>query len=92
MGQNAVIFPKILTYTDTKIVDSISDKLLGRPVDKIKVEDSPSEWVGEPPEDEDLKLFSSDDTTVDSFFDPDLPLPGQAGIIAASKKTPYAVQ
>ena len=71
--------PDIYGYEE---VDSISEKLLGRPVDKLKVEDSPSEWVGEPPEEEKPKLFSSNDTTVNSFYDPSAPLAGQA-IIAA---------
>ena len=75
--------PDIYGYEE---VDSISEKLLGRPVDKIKVEHSRPKWIGEPTEDKDIELLTSDDTTIDSFYDPTLPLPGQAGITAALKK------
>ena len=75
--------PYIYGYEE---IDFLSQKLFGQLVEKVKVEDIPSKLVGEPLEDEDPKLFSSDDTSVDSFYDPTAPLAGEPALEAARKE------
>ena len=78
------ISPDMYGYKD---VDAISQKLFGQLVERIEVVEKGSfKWIGEPPENEDPKLLSSNDTPVNSYYDPSLPLPGRAGIEAALKK------
>lgn len=75
--------PTIYGYDE---VNSISQQLLGQSVEIIDSEQDISKWIGEPPEDKNPQLFSSSDTTVDSFKDPTAALAGEAGIKAALKK------
>lgn len=62
----------------------LSQKLFGQSIEKIE-ETYFTNWIGEPLEEE-AKLFSSDDTTVDSFYDPNAPLAGVPALEAARKK------
>ncbi|MEL6928655.1 MAG: hypothetical protein AAFO95_08480 [Cyanobacteria bacterium J06600_6] len=71
-----------MTHGQYEILDPLSNKLFGQSVEEIYF----SNWISKSIEDDDLKLYSSDDTTVDSFYDPNAPLAGQAGVEAALKK------
>ena len=64
----------------------LSQKLFGQPIEKIEEIIYSTNWIGEPPEEEDPQLFSSDDITVDSFYDPNAPLAGVPALEAARKK------
>jgi len=64
----------------------LSQKLFGQSIEKIEETIYSTNWIGKPPEEEDPQLFSSNDTTVNSFYDPDAPLAGVPALEAARKK------
>lgn len=61
-------------------INPLSQRLFGQSIEEINEVKGSYEWIGEPKKDEDLKLISSNDTTVDSFFDPTAPLAGVPGL------------
>ena len=64
----------------------LSQKLFGQSIEEIEETNYSTNWIGEPPEEEDPQLLSSNDTTVDSFYDPNAPLAGVPALEAARKK------
>lgn len=75
-----------LTPEKYGILNPLSKKLFGQVVEMIfPLDDSATVVVGEPIEGS-PQLLSSNDTTVESFFDPTAPLAGPAGIEEALEK------
>lgn len=65
-------------------INPLSEKLFGQSIEEVVT--GTFKWIGELPEDEDPKLLSSDDTTIDSFYNATAPLAGFAGVEAALEK------
>ena len=63
----------------------LSQKLFGQSIEKVEMIKGLYGWIGEP-QPEDPQLFSSNDTTVDSFYDSNALLAGVPALEAARKK------
>ena len=68
-----------------KSLNPLSQKLFGQSIEKIEETIYSTNWIGEPPEEEDPQLLSSNDTTVNSFYDSNAPLAGVPALEASAK-------